>query len=344
MRILLVSHELGASGAPRALLNMASILRDLHHHVEVISPYNGALYKEFESVVNGIRIAPSLFTEGEEVELEYFNSFDVVVLNTIVSLALSQKINGINGKIICWVHEGKAAYNLFAQRGCYGRKTPFNFKELFKLVDSVYCVSEYSKKLTKIFTDKEIYILPYYLDECISSKPKRMNKKFTIGCFGTLEPRKGIDILNAAIDKLDARLQENIDVIVCGAESMPINGYHHLKYIGKLSHKALIDCYKMIDLLVCPSLDDPLPMTVCEAFANKCPVLVSEYTGFYNIIEDTINGLVCKYDVDDLAKSIEYAYNNQNKLEKIGLSGHMIYLSKFTKENFENNLKQIFND
>ena len=51
MRILLVSHELGASGAPRALLNMASMLSELHHHVEVICPYNGALYKEFEAVV-----------------------------------------------------------------------------------------------------------------------------------------------------------------------------------------------------------------------------------------------------------------------------------------------------
>ena len=344
MRILLVSHELGASGAPRALLNMASILRDLHHHVEVISPYNGAMYSEFESVANGIKIIPTLFTENKDVELEYFNSFDIVLLNTIVSTALAPKINGINGKLICWVHEGMVAYNLFAQRGCYGRKMPFDFNKLFKSVDKIYCVSEYSRKITNNFTDKEIEILTYYLDNCISDKPKRNNKKFTIGCFGTIERRKGIHLLNEAINKLDTTLQENIDVIVCGNEVMSINDYHNLKYIGKLSHKDLIDCYKMIDILVCPSLDDPLPMTVCEAFANKCPVLVSECTGFYDDIEDGVNGLVCKCDADDLAKAIEYAYNNQYNLEKIGNSGHLIYLSKFTKDCFRDSLTKIFHE
>ena len=46
-KILLVSHELTYSGAPRSLLNMAVLLKKQAYHVEVWSLQNGKFYKEF---------------------------------------------------------------------------------------------------------------------------------------------------------------------------------------------------------------------------------------------------------------------------------------------------------
>jgi glycosyltransferase involved in cell wall biosynthesis len=87
------------------------------------------------------------------------------------------------------------------------------------------------------------------------------------------------------------------------------------------------------DLLVhCPTLDDCFPMVILESLSLGKLVVATSVGGIPEMIEDGVNGFLCKVDKEDLADKILYVYNNQNKLEHIKENAIKTVKEKFTLE------------
>ena len=97
MKILLVSHEFGLNGAPRALLNMCIVLKELGYDLKVISPIDGPINKEFKENNIQSTIIPDLFSINFNHPFD-FEGYDLILINTIVSTAFAKNIKDIKTK------------------------------------------------------------------------------------------------------------------------------------------------------------------------------------------------------------------------------------------------------
>ena len=97
--------------------------------------------------------------------------------------------------------------------------------------------------------------------------------------------------------------------------------------------------YSKIDIVVCPSREDPLPIVMTEAMMYRKPCIASDSTGTADYIKDGINGFVCKTeDSEDLCEKMRYFIHHQEKIEIMGKEARKVYEEYFTMDKFADRL------
>lgn len=72
------------------------------------------------------------------------------------------------------------------------------------------------------------------------------------------------------------------------------------------------------DMFVLPSLYEGMPMTIIEAMATGLPIVASCVGGIPDMIQDSIEGILCTPDADGIAEAIEKMYGDQALREYCG--------------------------
>lgn len=122
----------------------------------------------------------------------------------------------------------------------------------------------------------------------------------------------------------------------------------HFIFEGPIKRENMPMIYEKSSLIVCPSIDDPLPVVVTEALMLMCPVITSSKTGQFSIIKDGVNAF--SYDVGSvkqLCQKIQKVYDTDD-LTTILRKGRETYLQYFSpdvvKRNFTKYLKQAIGE
>lgn len=123
------------------------------------------------------------------------------------------------------------------------------------------------------------------------------NKKYIL-YVGRLEPLKGIELLIETTKEL--RKIINIELLVAGKgiSSKKLKSYDFINYLGKIPNKKMNEVYNIADLFVLPSYYENCPLTVLEAMASGCFVLVSDVG-----------------DVGEIINNRQFIFNPGNKQE-----------------------------
>ncbi len=345
-KVLLISHELSLTGAPRALFNVAKILKDKGFEPVVLSPAFGELEKEL--VQNNIEyyIEPLLLVKllfQCPVTKDFFQSFETIFFNTLPSLRFAPYIVSKNKKI-AWIHEARLAFER--------EEVTRDFVKLFENIDEVYSVGMYSKSFTDKYIDKnKSHILLYGIDEIdIANLPEKTEEKLVFAIVGLCSERKGHDIFVQAIQKLPKEVRENsvfeiignIDKRKFSQKIKSIAGQEGIFCTGQLSYKETINEMNKIDCLVCPSIDDPMPMVCTEAMMLEKVVLTSSSTGTAYFIDEGKNGFVFEADADALKDCICRVYGQKQELKSIGKNARKIYERHFKQDVFVKDVVEIF--
>ena len=116
---------------------------------------------------------------------------------------------------------------------------------------------------------------------------------------------------------------EEIKVIIAGDgpdfENLKflISNYELLDYFiltGFMKNKDLLSLFKVVDLVVVPSISEGFGNVVIEALMQQSLVLASDTGGIPEIIEDGKNGLLFRSsNIDSLVERLIYIYDNINK-------------------------------
>ncbi len=330
------------SGAPIALFNAVLHLKDNGYTPIIISPNDGFLTEK--AINNNITVIIYKHLFEDNVLDNFYSLFDFVFINTLLFANFIKKLNGTGNQVIWWLHEGLTTYQFLSE----------NVQSLPDILCNnihIYAVGDYAKDaMLEVRPRYKIGNLYYFLpDENIITSSEMMfgfetKDKITFGVVGTFEYRKGQDILLQALDEIDEEYSEKIQVVFIGKKLDPMiydkikdyKGNISLYYIEKIDRDLMSCFYKKIDCLICPSIDDPMPVVVSEAWKYSVPVICSSKTGSSYLIKEYGGGLVYNYDdPSELAGKIKkFCHKDNNTIENIK-NGLNICNNFFSKKYFK---------
>ena len=353
-KILLFSHEMSITGAPRALCALAEALKKNGYYPVIMSPSQNKMEEETERL--GIPVIEDSLLElklyqRDEALYNFINCFDVLFFNTISCFNYVLYLPNLKQKKVAWIHEGETSFRLTPTK---------DIEEAFSLLDNVYTVGEYSKSFTLPYTNapEKIKTLLYGCpDIAVRQKQEsqgdlvpHISKKLNILIIGTIDKRKGMHLINKALDEMSSTTLGGINITIVGPSisksitaSLKKSKYKCLHYLGTRSHQEVVSILNNCDILLCPSLDDPMPIVCTEAMILQKVIIVSDHTGTASFIRNGENGFVISAGSPQaIANAIETAMKQRENFAKIGKEARKIYEQYFTMEVFEKNIKEIF--
>lgn len=343
--ILLISHEFSLTGAPIALQKLAQILQKNNRDFLILSPKHGDLEHELAKLnlpyIVDENFMKNLCKQKQDLQ-SFLNKFSTIFFNTIVTLEYAKYINTDNKKI-CWVHEGSFGYEC--------ESALIDLKSAFDNIDTVYSVGAWSKSFTdKYIPTEKSNTLLYGIDEINRPNDIKKDKKLNFGIFGVCCERKGQHLLVEAIKKIPSDIQKNCHFTFVGKINQDlycknllksVKNYKNITFTGQLSHDDTIKKMAEMDIVVCPSLDDPMPIVCTEAAVLGVPIIVSDQTGTCGFVEDGVNGYIYHMDTDDLSTIIQSVYKNRKNIKNMGKLWRLVYEKNFEMNRFEQKINSI---
>ncbi len=143
-------------------------------------------------------------------------------------------------------------------------------------------------------SNEKIRVLHNGIDITIKCKKKPEYdyvKPFCIGYIGRLDTPKGVHVL---VDAMHYLIKDNVKLIIAGDGPLKdvlkkqASGLENVSFVGRVAEP--YGFLSKLDLLVVPSIREPLGNVCLEAGLCKVPVLAANVDGLPEIIKDKISG------------------------------------------------------
>lgn len=201
-------------------------------------------------------------------------------------------------------------------------------------------------------SDIKCYVLPNCCEEEDATRYMALDRNllrtkngftpqdFIVICPGTIEYRKGQDLLLKVIPKLreaiprlrilyvgDAATQWGQDFLQSVARDNIENTITHWH-----ARPGLFDLLRMADVLAFPSRAEALPRTILEAMVMKTPVVASSVDGVPELIDNGQTGLLFECnDSEGLLNGILSLYSNLELRTQFSEAGYARYWNHFSR-------------
>lgn len=337
-RILLITHDFSLTGAPLMLYYAAKVLRENGYGVTVYSKADGSL--KYDYLRNEISVC--LFEDynfrNNEIEY-YFSGYCMILANTVVLYELVRKLDKVELPVMWWLHEEDNVYEEYQVKDL----------PLYNQLH-IYCVGRRAvDSYEKYSGNKNVKQLVYGIPEEICKKQKNdkvNDRKIVYAIIGCVSERKGHDVFMASIQKNWMRWRDRAEFWVIGiiteSQRKEMQETGLVKVFGSLDHNELIKIYGEIDVVVCPSRNDPMPVVLAEAMMNQKVCIASDMTGTADKITPYEDGLVCHAgDIDSLSEQIDWVLTHREQMDVMGEKAYEIYKRSFSEEQFQESLLQI---
>jgi hypothetical protein len=210
LRIMVVSHDLSSTGAPIMLFTLAHHLLKNGYQVELYTPKDGLLRQSYEQVGITVHIHPDILDEPKvmgdvTVIAKLMTNYDMVLANTILTWQCIQAARALQKPSLWWIHESGFGLDLVTQRPAIA--------STLAVADSVIFASQTVADLYGFLSKRNNYhVIPYGIElsetnEAVAT-PLPDDGKFSIVHVGSIEPRKGQDVLLKALANLPQPLRE----------------------------------------------------------------------------------------------------------------------------------------
>jgi glycosyltransferase involved in cell wall biosynthesis/LmbE family N-acetylglucosaminyl deacetylase len=343
--LLLVTHDLSLSGAPILLYYLACYLKDRGYFVTVMSPFDGELADKYREKNIPVMIDATISGHPHSETRKIMGAFDLIVANTVLMWpsVIVAKESGIPA---VWItHESQAGRD-FVVSNKEARKA-------LRMADDVIFACNATASLYKDFGDGGNYRIINYgarpLDMGDSQHQK--NGKFVILHIGSIEQRKGQDILIESIRRLPKSYKGDIEVWFVGRVLKPgfyeevrnaAKAYDNIFFLGEVPHQDIGQYYSRADLFVCSSRDEVFPLTILEAMSAGKPIISTDVGGISEMINNNTDGtIVPPDDPGALSAGIIRLFDDREMLGKLGANAKRRFYQDFTVEKFGENIMTI---
>ncbi len=202
--------------------------------------------------------------------------------------------------------------------------------------DHRFVVSQYWKDVLKREYGYDSIIIYNGLDaKDFATMPKRRSTVPTVLFVGGLEPRKGLEHLFLAMERVSkdqptARLVAVAKAGFRGVDNASwfetladrIGIRDRIIMLESVEQQDLMQLYADSDLLVLPSRNEGWGLSLMEAMACGKPVVASRVGGIPELVRDGIEGILVEQgDVISLAEAISRILEDSNLADKLGQAG-----------------------
>lgn len=345
-KILFVTPELIYTGAPRSLLRMCKVALELGYYPLVWSAKQGPFIDEYKKAGISVSIVPENQLSNRET-IEIIKSCKMAVCNTIVT----DKYADLCSKYIPTVWYIREATNIpDFLKGNQQRE------EILRKSKAICCVSEYAAKAISKYNKNNIMII----HNCVEDE-SNLATSYVCGSgdtikfvqFGTMEYRKGYDILVAAYKLMPLEYQEKVELFFAGGfinSGAPYCSYlfseikdcHNIHYLGIVKgEENKIKTLSEMDVVVVASRDESCSLVALEGAMLSKPLIVTENVGAKYMVED--NGIIVKNDnVISLRDAMMFMVDNKLKLNSMGKKSRNMYENFASMDQHISDMKQLY--
>lgn len=344
--ILIVSHDSMLGGATIALQYAASILRKEGYHVTWLSENEGDIFHELEKCDVPYVVDPAF--KNNDMWLNYATNFDLIICSTITLLPQVERLKKIGKQVIWWVHEASEYYQYINKNALSSE----NIEKLHCLCGGIIAQKNFEANFPFLKTDILLYGVPDYaknfaeINSLVIDNPLENTLFLSIG---TIEKRKGQDILAEAIGLLKPEIRQKCLFVFVG-KSIQADVYEkvakvcedypdNVKWHEPVDRVTLMSMYKQSDVVLCTSREDPMPVFVTEAMMQSKALICSEYTGSAGVLTDGIDSLIYhNNDSEELAGKITQLILESSLGSELGKEARKTYEKMFSMEVFAEQL------
>lgn len=226
--------------------------------------------------------------------------------------------------------EGKKYYHTYHGNWPDARKINFDFyiksfyfihmyKKTISGATNVINVSDYMSKFTNKYNTKCVTIRngirrnkQLQNNDCIKNSKKCM----LIGNIDNRKYKKAIPVLKKvfSIDKeIVFDIYGNIDNNNLAKKLLKIGNVNLNGYVKDIP-------YQNYNVMICTSIIENLPLSICECLVNDVPVISFNVGGISEVVKDKVNGfLVDKFDISEMSEIIIDFFRKNKKMRNINL-------------------------
>ena len=345
-RAVVMSHELTMTGAPIVLVNAIPVLCSLGFEVVVLGPSDEGPLPLFLDAGAAVVTRPDCVSSSALWSLA--TSADLVLANTVVEAPAVRTLNGSFVPVLWWLHDAFAGYPYIVHQ------IP---KKLESNVHACAVGSHATAAMHAVRPDFAIQQLIYGLPDYAQERFAPYDISFAGGrplfvTVGSLEMRKGPDILCRAIRMLPPAIREQAAFLFVGkaADKVLYSRVDDLVqefpqtvfYRKRLERPEIKSLMQQCACVVCASRDDPMPTFVTEGLIFGKPAIVSEHTGTAGLVTEGVDGFL--YQADDprqLARKLAWAIQHPDALAAMHDNCRRLYEQQFSNEAFVTTLTRL---
>ena len=275
MRILQVSSPTQLGGGETHVLELTEGLRQLGHDVLVAGRPGGAAKPQIEFPFRNAMDLGTVFGLRRLLKREKFDVVHAHVARDYPLVAAAAW--GVPGKLV------------FTRHLLYPVKAQF----LYRRVDGWIAPTSQILKTLAALKPRSSAVIPNWVNlDKFPFKPHASHSPLTLGLLGQISPHKGHDDAIEALRKLGAGYR------------LIIAGKGEESYVQSLKEKSrglpvdfagfvgLPDFFKMVDVLLVPSWEEPFGIVLLEAMASGIPLIATAAGGPLDIVRPGIEGIL----------------------------------------------------
>ena len=348
MKILMITHQLSQTGAPRAFLDLVECLCKTIYEkedIEVLSFSEGPLRNEFEALGLPVTVNPAL--RGERRAMDgIVGKYDVIVANTLDCAFLVYYLGGMGQRIYWWIHETQSVFDSIKVQ-----LSQMKFHYNVRILSTGICEG---KLIKKYMGCQSMELRLKVKDDFPRIDDVHHCVRFVM--VGAVARQKGQDILLKSILGLSADILGETEFYFVGDYTKAgdsflqtfaqINHDHpNVKLLGSMNHEQVFQIYDMCDVVVVPSRFESMSLVAIEGMMKNRLVIVSDGCGITEYMEDGAEGFVFE---NENCSALTFALTEAVRLIRNGeavdiiAGGRRLYEEFFSDASFVENVKRIF--
>ncbi|GFZ79966.1 glycosyl transferase group 1 [Compostibacillus humi] len=380
-RILFIESRYNSFyGAQKSLLKLVQSLDEREFEYKIVTTSDGNFKKGFEENnidVDVIKLGEKANVFGGKI-LDYtlFDKLIVIIQIIIFNIKLLNYIRK-NQIDIIYVNDLRAflysilATKLLNKKNVWYIRTDINSSFLtnlgLSLSDNIIIIAQgvlrripknkikkYNNKITNIYTGFDFKQFKIYDKKESKLRLGISSEKFVIGYLGSINERKGIDLLIDSYINV-SKIYDDLHLLLIGDVSLGYEEYWEqqlnkliiadVPFTIKPYRKNVSEGYSAMDIFVLPSNSEGLPRVVIEAMAHKIPVIATDVGGISEVIPNNeIGYLIKKGNQYELIKAIELLKENEDYRIKMSKNGQKYCITKFNHKKFSEDINKFFLD
>jgi glycosyltransferase involved in cell wall biosynthesis len=344
-------------GVPVSVLNLLKHIDNGGVTVEIAAPNDGVFFDKMAD-----------FVKMHDIKIRGFYPATLFYLKKLI------KNNGYN-----IVHAHGRGAGLYARLACLGLKVRIVYsyhgffyrqypifvrwiylvmeKILALWTDKIVCVSEGEKKLamqTGVLSGQRAEVIPNGIEHLGYEKKKEERNGYVIGTLSKICVQKGLEYLIGAVAELKDKYSGLICLIAGGTLQEDKKREAMLKemvsrlgikknvfFLGEVSDVTFF--LKQLDLYVSASLWEGLPTAVIEAALAKIPLVATDVIGNNEVVLHNKTGILVKpQDSGSLARGIDFAFSNPQKLDEFCDNAFTLVSSTYTVKKMIENYELMY--